>query len=114
MERVRTLTGRAIELVVADLRDEAAMDALFSNASFDAVIHFAGLKAVGESTAKPLLYYDNNVGGTLVLLDAMKKHGVFTLVFNVVRPRCMETLMGFLSRKMRLEERRIPMAGPNL
>ncbi|MFM8354002.1 MAG: UDP-glucose 4-epimerase GalE [Gammaproteobacteria bacterium] len=65
-----------------DLRDRAALDALFERQSFDAVLHFAGLKAVGESVQKPLLYYDNNVNGTVALLDNMARHGVYRLVFS--------------------------------
>ena len=65
-----------------DLCDEAAVDALFARVHFDSVIHFAGLKAVGESVALPLLYYQNNLVSTLVLLRAMKKHGCTSLIFS--------------------------------
>jgi UDP-glucose 4-epimerase len=68
--------------VKADLRDRAALDALFRDQRFDAVIHFAGLKAVGESVAMPLAYYDNNIGGTLQLCAAMADAGVKNLVFS--------------------------------
>lgn len=83
LERIRELApGADIEFVRADVRDAAALDRLFAAGDIDAVIHFAGLKAVGESVAKPLEYYDNNVGGTTTLLLAMARHGVERLVFS--------------------------------
>jgi UDP-glucose 4-epimerase len=82
LNRVQDLAGRSAEFVRADLLDEQAVDAVFTNHAIDAVIHFAGLKAVGESVAKPLYYYHNNVGGTLNLLRMMDKHDVRTLVFS--------------------------------
>ena len=82
LERVREIAGRPLAFVKADLRDAAALDTVFHEYSFDAVIHFAGLKAVGESTEIPLDYYDNNVGGTLTLCRAMGNAGVHALVFS--------------------------------
>ena len=82
LTRVRALSGRDFVFHEDDLRDPAAMARIFSEGNIDSVIHFAGLKAVGESVQKPLLYWDNNVTGTLVLLDAMDKAGVRTLVFS--------------------------------
>ena len=82
LNRVQDLAGRRAEFVRADLLDEPAVDAVFTDHAIDAVIHFAGLKAVGESVAKPLYYYHNNVGGTLNLLRMMDKHDVRTLVFS--------------------------------
>jgi len=67
LRRVTEITGREPGFVRADLRDRTAVEALFRDQDFDAVIHFAGLKAVGESTEIPLEYYENNVGGTLTL-----------------------------------------------
>lgn len=81
LQRVQKLTGRQLQLVEGDIRDETILDAVFRY-PISAVIHFAGLKAVGESVAEPLRYYDNNVAGTLSLLKAMKKHGCKTLVFS--------------------------------
>jgi UDP-glucose 4-epimerase len=82
LERLRALTGREVDFHRVDLRERAGLDQVFSQAKIDAVIHFAGLKAVGESVEKPLLYYDNNVGGTVALLEAMAKHGVQRIVFS--------------------------------
>ncbi|MBK1631322.1 UDP-glucose 4-epimerase GalE [Thiohalocapsa halophila] len=82
LERVQTLAGRPLALVQADLRDARALAALFGDFAFDAVIHFAGLKAVGESTQIPLDYYDNNVHGTVCLCQAMAAAGVKRLVFS--------------------------------
>lgn len=82
MRRVREITGKDFRFYNADVRDRAAMDKIFSENKFDAVIHFAGLKAVGESCVKPLEYYDNNIYGTLVLLETMRAHGVKKIVFS--------------------------------
>jgi UDP-glucose 4-epimerase len=82
LDRVEMLTGKNIQFHLADLRDTAAIKNLFDDEKIDAVIHFAGLKAVGESTAIPLEYYQNNVGGTANLLEAMIHHGVKDIVFS--------------------------------
>ena len=82
LSRVEVLTGKEIQFHLADLCDPAEMDVLFRREQIDAVIHFAGLKAVGESTEKPLEYYQNNIGGTANLLEAMNRHGVKNLVFS--------------------------------
>ena len=82
LERVAAITGRRAELVVGDLRDEALLNRLLAERGFDAVIHFAGLKAVGESVAKPLAYYDNNVAGTVTLLRCLDAAGVRRIVFS--------------------------------
>jgi UDP-glucose 4-epimerase len=81
LERLRELTGEAPDFYRVDLRERGALDAAFGK-PVDAVIHFAGLKAVGESVEKPQLYRDNNVGGTVNLLDAMRQHGVRQIVFS--------------------------------
>jgi UDP-glucose 4-epimerase len=80
--RLEALAGRTIEVHEVDLTDRTATDALVGAGSFDAVVHFAGLKAVGESVEQPLLYYANNLGSTLSLLAAMTRHGVRTIVFS--------------------------------
>lgn len=82
LKRVQQLTGKEIKFYQADMLDEAAINAIFNQESIDAVIHFAGLKAVGESVAKPLEYYHNNITGTLILCDAMRKHGVKKIIFS--------------------------------
>jgi UDP-glucose 4-epimerase len=82
LQRVRELTGCELTFNRQDLRDADGLEAVFSAMSFDAVIHFAGLKAVGESTEIPLTYYQNNLTSTLVLLEAMKRHGVQDLIFS--------------------------------
>jgi UDP-glucose 4-epimerase len=82
IERVRELAAGDIELHVVDLLDAAALDAVFAANDVDAVIHFAGLKAVGESVAQPLRYWRTNVGSTLNLLSSMVAHGVWDLVFS--------------------------------
>lgn len=80
--RIERITGRKLGLVRGDIRDRAAMAAALRSCNATAVIHFAGLKAVGESVEQPLAYYDNNVVGTLRLLEAMGECGVKTLVFS--------------------------------
>ena len=80
--RVEKITGQPLAFVEADIRDRAALDAVFTAHQFGAVIHFAGLKAVGESVAEPLRYYDNNVAGSVNLFEAMAAHNVKTLVFS--------------------------------
>lgn len=82
MNRLATITGKTIPLHIFDLQDKVRLDALFSDESFDAVIHFAGLKAVGESTQKPLAYYRNNIDSTLTLLEVMDARDVRKLVFS--------------------------------
>ena len=82
MPRLEDLSGRSIPLHVLDLCDRDATDRLITEGNFDAVIHFAGLKAVGESVAQPLDYYDNNLNSTISLLRAMGRHGVRHLVFS--------------------------------
>lgn len=82
IRRVEKITGKKIALYEADIRDRAAMEMIFSEHKIDCVIHFAGLKAVGESCRKPIEYYDNNLYGTLVLLETMKAHGCKSIVFS--------------------------------
>jgi UDP-glucose 4-epimerase len=82
LERVQQLTGRQLDFVQADLRDKSALQQVFTHHAIDAVIHFAGLKAVGESVSMPIEYYQNNVGGSINLLEAMHRAGVSNLVFS--------------------------------
>jgi UDP-glucose 4-epimerase len=80
--RVEKITGTKIKFVNADVRDKSALDKIFEEDKIDWVIHFAGLKAVGESCVKPIEYYDNNLNGTLVLLQSMREHGCKKIVFS--------------------------------
>jgi len=82
IDRLEKITGVKVPLHTFDLRDYDMLDELFTSEGFDAVIHFAGLKAVGESTEKPLLYYRTNIDSTLSLLEIMEKHSVNKLVFS--------------------------------
>lgn len=82
LDRIRELAGADIAFHRGDVRDAGAMRALLAKERIDAVLHFAGLKAVGESVEKPLLYYDNNVGGSVALLAAMESEGVRKFVFS--------------------------------
>ncbi len=82
LERTGEIIGSAVPFRRVDLLDREGLDGVFRKTAFDAVIHFAGLKAVGESVAKPLHYYRNNVAGTLMLLELMQAHGVRNIVFS--------------------------------
>ena len=82
LERVKMITGKDVPFYLADIRDRDAMNRIFENEQIDSVIHFAGLKAVGESVAKPWEYYDNNITGTLTLIDVMRKHNVKNIIFS--------------------------------
>lgn len=80
--RIEELSGKKVTFYKADLLDEDAMEKIFEKESIDSVIHFAGLKAVGESVQKPLEYFHNNLTGTLILCDVMRRHGVKSIVFS--------------------------------
>lgn len=82
LERVKKITGKEVKFYKADILDHEALDQVFASENIDAVIHFAGLKAVGESVSKPLEYYHNNITGTLVLCDVMRAHGVKKIIFS--------------------------------
>ena len=82
LDRIEQVSGQRPRFIAADVRDRARVLQVLREHAIDAVIHFAGLKAVGESVAQPLRYYDNNVQGSLVLIDAMREVGVKTLVFS--------------------------------
>ncbi len=82
LRRVEKITGKTVDFYKADMRDEAAVRTIFREQEIDAVVHFAGLKAVGESVEKPLEYYENNLGGTFVLLKVMREIGCKTIVFS--------------------------------
>ncbi|MBQ8953006.1 MAG: UDP-glucose 4-epimerase GalE [Clostridia bacterium] len=82
LRRVETITGKKVTAYEADVCDKAALETIFAAEKPDAVIHFAGLKAVGESVEKPLSYYRNNIDSTLALLETMKKYGCTRIVFS--------------------------------
>ena len=82
IRRVEKITGKNVTFYKADIRDKEALDQIFDKESVECVIHFAGLKAVGESVAKPLEYYQNNIAGTLTLCDVMRNHNVKNIIFS--------------------------------
>ncbi len=82
LDRVEAITGKTLQRYEADIRDRSAMDRIFEENEIQAVIHFAGLKAVGESTRIPLAYYENNVYGSVVLFESMAAHGCKNIVFS--------------------------------
>ena len=82
LDRVEQITGKHVAFYEADILDREALNEIFDKEQIDSVIHFAGLKAVGESVSKPIEYYYNNIAGTLVLCDVMRKHGVKNIVFS--------------------------------
>ena len=82
LDRVSGITGKSFSVYDCDIRDRAGLDKIFEKENIEAVIHFAGLKAVGESCKKPLEYYENNIGGTVNLLECMRDHGCKKIVFS--------------------------------
>ena len=82
LQRVEKITGKPVTFYKADILDRDALNAVFEKESIDSCIHFAGLKAVGESVQKPWEYYENNIAGTLTLVDVMRKHGVKNIIFS--------------------------------
>jgi UDP-glucose 4-epimerase len=82
LQRVQAISGRPVEFVQGDIRDADLLQQVFTHYPISAVVHFAGLKSVGESVAQPLRYYNNNVHGSQVLLQAMADAGVFSIVFS--------------------------------
>ena len=82
LDRIKAITGKSVKFYKADLLDFDAIDTIFKENKIDSVIHFAGLKAVAESVEQPLRYYENNITGTLNLLEAMQKYGVKKIIFS--------------------------------
>lgn len=82
VRRVEKIIGKEVKLYECDVRNREGMDKIFTENQIDAVIHFAGLKAVGESVSKPLEYYENNMNATFVLLDVMRNHGCKNIIFS--------------------------------
>lgn len=93
LDRVQEITGKTVKFYETDVLDREGLNRIFDAEKIDSVIHFAGLKAVGESVAKPLEYYHNNITGTLILCDVMRSHGVKSIVFqffsNRLRNACL-------------------------
>ena len=82
LDRVSKITGKPVKFYKADILDRDALNEIFDKEDIDSCIHFAGLKAVGESVAKPWEYYENNIAGTLTLVDVMRKHNVKNIIFS--------------------------------
>ena len=82
LERVELITGKKVPFYQADILDREALEEIFTKEKIDSCIHFAGLKAVGESVAKPWEYYENNIAGTLTLVDVMRRHGCKNIIFS--------------------------------
>ena len=82
IDKIEQITGKRAKFYEVDLLDQAKTEEVFANTAYDSVIHFAGLKAVGESVQQPLHYYENNIGGTVSLLKAMQNHGVKKIIFS--------------------------------
>ena len=82
LQRVEKITGKPVKFYKVDVLDRVALEEVFEKEKIDSCINFAGLKAVGESVAKPWEYYNNNIAGSLVLVDVMRKHGVKNIVFS--------------------------------
>ncbi len=82
VDRIMEITGRQVTFYETDMMDREGVRSVFENEKIDAVIHFAGLKAVGESVVKPIEYYTNNISGTLILCDEMRRHGVKNIIFS--------------------------------
>lgn len=101
LDKIEKITGTRPGFFKADILDKDALEKIFSENEYEAVIHFAGLKAVGESVEQPLRYYENNIAGTVNLLEAMEKHGVKKLIFSSSatvygeqeNPECKETML---------------------
>ncbi|MBQ8304981.1 MAG: UDP-glucose 4-epimerase GalE [Blautia sp.] len=82
LARVEKITGKPVTFYKADIRDREALEEIFEKEQINSCIHFAGLKAVGESVAKPWEYYENNISGTLILVDVMRRHGAKNIIFS--------------------------------
>ena len=112
LQRVEQITGKSVKCYNADIRNKAVMQQIFEENQIGSVIHFAGLKAVGESVAMPLEYYNNNVYGTIVLLQTMQKFGVKTLCFLPAQ-RCTAPRKGFRWTKLADFPPQTPTAQPS-
>lgn len=107
VSKIEKITGIKPEFVNGDIRNSKKLDDVFVKHKFDSVIHFAGLKAVGESVSKPILYYENNLAGTICLMQAMLKHGVNRIVFS-----SSATVYGDQETPYREDMRKLPAMNP--
>ena len=114
VDRIEELAGKRPVFYEVDVTDKAAMNELFDKEKIDAVIHFAGYKAVGESTRKPIEYYHNNIESTLVLCDVMRNHGVKKIVFSSSATVYGDPAFIRLQRSARWVSARTPTARPRL
>ena len=113
LERVEKITGKPVKFYKKDILDREGLNEVFEKEDIDSCIHFAGLKAVGESVVKPWEYYENNIAGTLTLVDVMRKHGVKNII-SPLRQLYMAIRQSFRSQKnARKDSAPILMAGPN-
>ena len=113
IRRVEKITGKNVTFYKADIRDKEALDQIFDKESVECVIHFAGLKAVGESVAKPLEYYQNNIAGTLTLCDVMRNHNVKNIILVLQQRYMVIRHLSRLQKNARREPVRILMDGQN-
>ncbi len=113
LERVKEITGKEVTFYKGDILDREFLEGVFEKEDITSCIHFAGLKAVGESVEKPWEYYHNNLTGTLILVDVLKKYGAKNLIFHLLQP-FMEIRHRFRSPKnVQKVSARIHMAGQN-
>ena len=113
LQRVEKITGKSVPFYKADILDREALNAIFEKEKIDSCIHFAGLKAVGESVAKPWEYYENNIAGTLTLVDVMRKHGVKNIIFSSSATVYGDPAIIPITEECRRDSAPIPMAGPS-
>ena len=111
LHRVAEITGKTVEFIEGDVRDEALLEKIFAEHEISCAIHFAGLKAVGESVAKPMDYYQNNLDATLMLCKVMAKHNVKRIIFPRPRRSTPATTRCRCARPPKPETAPIPMAG---
>ena len=113
VDRVKQITGKDLKFYKADIRDKEAMNEIFEKEEIESVIHFAGLKAVGESVVKPLEYYENNIAGTLVLCDVMRNHGVKNIIFVLLQQYMVTRHLSRSQKSARREHVQIHTDGQN-
>lgn len=113
LERVKALTGKEVTFYRGDILDRDILNEIMEKEKIDCCIHFAGLKAVGESVVKPWEYYNNNIAGTLTLVDVMRQHGCKNIIFLLPRPYMVIRHRFQLQRNARKDSVPIHMAGRN-